>query len=123
RCRLPIADNHRCSQAQKEPPGDLQMRRWGTASPEARSASERGSFLSAEQITGDSDGRSHGVGLVRSTVPSVKGLVGSKLHDRQSEWVHLDLAVLYRIAKDIGDAGGPPFALYFGMIRRVRIDL
>jgi len=24
RCRLPIADNHRCSRAQKKPPGDLQ---------------------------------------------------------------------------------------------------
>ena len=54
---------------------------------------------------------------------SVKGLVGSELHDRQSEWVHLDLAVLYGVAKDIGDAGGPPFTLYFGMVRRARIDL
>src|SRR5690349_700614 len=60
----------------EEPPGDFQSSAGEPLLRKPGAPSERGSFLSAEQITRDSDGWSHSVGLGRSTDPSVKGLVG-----------------------------------------------
>ncbi len=50
-------------------------------------------------------------------------LVGPEAHDGQPEGVHRQFIVLYDLAEDIGNAGGPSFPLEFRMICRIRVHL
>ena len=50
-------------------------------------------------------------------------LVGPEADDGQSEGIHGQLVVLYRLAEDVGDAGGPLLPPELGMIRGIGEDL
>jgi hypothetical protein len=50
-------------------------------------------------------------------------LVGPEADDGQTEGVHGQLVVLYRLAEDVGDAGGPSLPPELGVIRGIGEDL
>ena len=88
---------------------------------EAGARPDRGARLS-RAVRGNGDTNGHGVTGKVDSIPQSKAWSARNLTIVSPEWIHLDLAVLNGITKNIGDAGGPALAFDLRMVRRVRVD-